>query len=110
MGRPPAVTREGSRARGLRAGLGAGPGRRARLGKAGPLPRPLGRDVASSFPSASAQLALWLCHRTCPGARGALATRPERTPHLGVICPGRGLAPGASGSPQAPRAGLARWA
>lgn len=56
--------------------------------------------------------ALGLCHCTCPGARGALAARPGRAPRLGVICPGRGLAPGASGPrrrPGRPRAlGLTR--
>ncbi|KAM7111736.1 uncharacterized protein WM277_022196 [Molossus nigricans] len=47
-------------------------------------------------------LALGLCHCTCPGARGALVARPGRAPRLGVICPGRGLAPGASGPRRRP--------
>ena len=109
--RPPAGLGEESRAsgasgrgrragseRGCARGLAGAPGF---LG-AGPLPPPPGRDAASSFPPASARpgpgaLSLHLSRRA-GGSGGAsregAAPRGQR--------PGRGLAPGASGSPRAP--------
>lgn len=109
--RPPAGLGEESRAsgasgRGRRAGLERGcarglAGAPGFLG-AGPLPPPPGRHAASSFPPASARpgpgaLSLHLSRRA-GGSGGAsregAAPRGQR--------PGRGLAPGASGSPRAP--------
>lgn len=89
---------------GLRAGLGAGPGRPGRLPgswAAAAAAAPEGRRVLLSaghrpawpwgFVTALVQ-ARWGLRRRVPGGRRA----------EGVIRPGRGLAPGAAGSPQAP--------
>lgn len=71
--------------RGWAPGLAAGRPASAGLGRlSGGTSRPPSRRPAPG-------LALGLCHCARPGARGALA------PRLGVICPGCGLAPGASG-------------
>lgn len=83
MGRPP--TRRARSGAGRRAWP-----RGARLPSAG-LGRLSGGTSRPPSRRPAPGLALGLCHCARPGARGALA------PRLGVICPGCGLAPGASG-------------
>lgn len=109
--RPPSGLGEGSRASGA-SGRGPGSDRGCARGLAGapgflgagPLPPPPGRDAASSFPPASARpgpgaLSLHLSPR---GAGVVVGGRLGRRVPGGVSGPGRGLAPGASGSPRAP--------